>query len=150
MNTMTNKLNSVAYCGLCCDDCFARKGEIADLARDLRKVLRQSKFKRYADFMSQYSFFEKFKDYDTCYEVLGQMVKYRCSKNCSDGGGPPFCKIRKCCQKKDIAGCWQCDSFETCEKLKFLEPTHEEAHIKNCRKLKKIGIDAFLNGKRNW
>ena len=36
--------NLVAYCGLCCGDCFNRKGEIADLARDLRKKLRENKF----------------------------------------------------------------------------------------------------------
>ena len=29
--------NLTAYCGLYCGDCFNYKGEIADLARDLRK-----------------------------------------------------------------------------------------------------------------
>ena len=29
--------NIIAYCGLHCGDCFAHKGKIADLARDLRK-----------------------------------------------------------------------------------------------------------------
>lgn len=32
--------NPMAYCGLCCLDCFGYKGKIADLARDLRKELR--------------------------------------------------------------------------------------------------------------
>jgi len=36
----------VAYCGLYCDDCINYKGEIADLARDLRKKLREAKFDR--------------------------------------------------------------------------------------------------------
>ena len=41
---MVNEMNSEEYnlmgfCGLCCEDCFNRKGEIADLARDLRKKL---------------------------------------------------------------------------------------------------------------
>jgi hypothetical protein len=30
------------------------------------------------------------------------MVKLRCSKPCKDGDGPPFCKIRKCCHKRDL------------------------------------------------
>lgn len=34
----------IAYCGLYCGDCVNYKGEIADLARDLRKKLRQEKF----------------------------------------------------------------------------------------------------------
>jgi len=29
----------IAYCGLYCGDCFGHKGEIADLARNLRKKL---------------------------------------------------------------------------------------------------------------
>jgi hypothetical protein len=65
-------------------------------------------------------------------------------------GGPPFCKIRKCCQKKGIEGCWKCEEFETCKKLDFLEPIHKDAHIKNLRKIKKQGIDKFLEGKKYW
>lgn len=34
----------VAYCGLCCQDCFGYKGRIADLAKELRQELRQEKF----------------------------------------------------------------------------------------------------------
>ena len=36
--------NAIAYCGLYCGNCFAHTGAIADLARDLRKELRQSRF----------------------------------------------------------------------------------------------------------
>jgi len=140
----------VAYCGLCCLDCFGYKGKVADLARDLRKELRESKFKNFADFMSQTSFGRIYKDYDLCYEVLGAMVKFRCRKGCKAGGGPPTCKIRKCCQKKNLEGCWKCDEFEKCDKLNFLNPVHENAHRDNLRLIKKKGIDVFLNGKRNW
>jgi len=138
----------VAYCGLCCEDCLMRKGEIADLARDLRKKLRETKFDRVSKGLSK--FFKDFKNYETCYKVLGAMVRLRCKRVCRDGGGPPFCKIRKCCQKKGYEGCWECTEFETCEKLDFLKPIHKDAHIKNLRKLKKQGIKAFLKGKRFW
>ena len=142
-----NNKHLVAYCGLYCGDCFGYKGQIADLARDLRKELRQSKFDRFADFVSNYSFAAAYKNYPQCYEVLGMMVKFRCHRGCKDGGGPTFCKIRKCCQKKEIEGCWECDEFETCEKLKFLEGVHGDAHIKNLRKLKKNGVEAFIESK---
>ena len=140
----------IAYCGLYCGECFGYKGKIADLARDLRKELRQAKFERTADFMSTISFFEVFKNYQQCYDVLGQLVRLRCKKSCKGGGGPPFCKMRTCCQKKGIEGCWQCDDFETCEKLNFLKPVHLDAHLKNLRKLKKQGVDKFLAGKKHW
>jgi len=140
----------IAYCGLYCGDCFGYKGKVADLARDLRKELRQSKFNKTAESLSNYSFFEIFKNYPQCYEVLGALVKLRCKRTCKGGGGPPFCKIRKCCQKKGMEGCWECDKFEICEKLDFLKENHGDAHIKNLRIIKKKGIDEFLNGKKYW
>ena len=143
--------NLIAYCGLYCGDCFGYEGKVADLARDLRKELRQSKFDKTAEFLSSLSFFEVFKNYRQCYEVLGALVKFRCKKACKGGGGgPPFCKMRKCCQQKGIEGCWQCDEFETCEKLDFLKPNHGDAHLKNLRQIKKAGVDNFLEGKRYW
>ena len=136
----------VAYCGLYCGDCFSYKGNVADLARDLRKELRQAKFERIAEGIP----FEEFKHYKECYEVLGALVRLRCKNACKGGGGPPFCKMRKCCQKKGIDGCWECADFETCEKLDFLKPTHGDAHIKNLRKINKAGVYSFLEGKKDW
>ena len=80
----------IAYCGLYCGDCFGHKGTIADLARDLRKELRQAHFGRIAGAMAETPFFAVYKDYPVCYEVLGAMVKFRCKKSCRGGGGPPF------------------------------------------------------------
>jgi len=140
----------VTYCGLYCGDCFGYQGKIADLARDLRKELRLAKFDKTAELLSTIPFFATFKDYQQCYEVLGALVKFRCKNTCRGGGGPPFCKMRKCCQQKGIEGCWQCDEFETCEKLDVLKPNHGDAHLKNLRIIKKQGIDGFINGKRYW
>jgi len=143
---MSENENLIAYCGLYCGDCFNRKDEIADLARDLRKKLREAKFNRASQGLSKY--FKEFKNYEQCYEVLCTMVKLRCNRVCQDRGGPPFCKIRKCCQKKGINDCCECDEYETCVKLDFLKPIHEDAHIKNLRKIKKSRPEAFINGKR--
>ncbi|MEW6621079.1 MAG: DUF3795 domain-containing protein [bacterium] len=121
--------NLIAYCGLYCGDCHGYTGKIPDLARDLRKELRSCRYDKFAEFIADEGFGKVFKDYDRCYEVLGTMVKFRCKKGCKNGGGPPFCKIRKCCQKRKIKGCWECNEFEICEKLDFLEPVHGNAHI---------------------
>ena len=140
----------IAYCGLYCGDCHGYQQKVPNYARDLRKVLRQSKYKKFADFMGTQSFGKAFADYDKCYEVLGAMVRFRCHKGCRSGGGPPFCKMRQCCQKKGIEGCWECDEFETCTKLDFLRPVHDDGHIKNLRIISKKGKKAFIEGKRNW
>jgi len=145
---MAEDKNLIAFCGLYCGDCINHKGEIADLARDLRKKLREAKFGRVSHGLS--NFFKEFENYDQCYEVLGAMVKLRCNRTCRSEGGPPSCKIRSCCQKKNIQGCWECEEFETCGKLDFLKLVHEDAHLKNLEKIKKQGIDAFLEGKRYW
>lgn len=139
--------NLVAYCGLYCGDCLGYTGEVADLSRDLRKVLRKYKFDKVAETIP----FKEFKHYNECYEVLGAMVKIRCKRACRGGGGPPFCKIRKCCQKNCYEGCWECDKLEDCDKLKFLEPIHKDAHIKNLKNIKRIGIEKWIaTGKHYW
>lgn len=134
----------IAYCGLYCGDCHGFNGKIPDLARDLRKELRASRYEKFAGFISTYGFGKDFKEYEKCYKVLGAMVKFRCKKGCRNGGGSPFCKIRKCTQKKEIEGCWLCDEFETCTKVKFLIPVHGDAHLKNLRAIKRKGKEDFL------
>jgi hypothetical protein len=145
---MKNSKNLIAYCGLYCGDCFIYKGKIADLARDLRKELRMSKFDRFAGMIDQ--FFKQYKNYDTTYELLGMMVRLRCKHTCRSGGGPPACKVRTCCVKKEIEGCWECAEFEKCTKLDFLRAVHADAHIKNLTILKRKGIAQFLHGKKYW
>lgn len=139
---MDNKESSIAYCGLFCATCFNYRGEIADMARDFRKKLREEKFDRIAPGLSKY--FKDLANYAVCYEVLGAMVRLRCKRGCRSGGGNPGCKARICCQKKNIEGCWECSEFETCGKLDFLKPIHGEEHLQNLRKIKKQGAKAFI------
>ena len=148
---MTDKeQNLIAYCGLYCGDCFARKGTIADLARDLRKELRQTRFDILAEGISEVPMFKVFKDYQICYGVLGGMVKFRCKRACRENGGNPFCKIRKCCEKKNFKGCWECEEIRTCKKFNELNSTHGDAHRKNIGLIKRKGYAGFLSGKRYW
>ncbi len=150
MNIVAEKTKMIAYCGLYCQECPSFTGCIADLARDLRKELRTYRYDKISEALSSMSFFEAFKHYPEGYQFLGALVKLRCKRGCKDGGGNPFCKIRKCCQKREIRGCWECDEFATCEKLDFLKPSHGIAHLKNLRILRKRGVDHYLMGKRYW
>jgi hypothetical protein len=151
MSDSSNKNEAlIAYCGLHCGDCHGFSGKIPDLARDLRKELRAMRYDKFAGFISTYSFGKDFKEYEACYKVLGAMVKFRCRKGCKNGGGSPFCNIRKCAQKKEIEGCWLCDEFESCKKLDFLVPVHGDAHVKNLKTIKRKGKEGFLKGKTLW
>jgi hypothetical protein len=140
----------VTYCGLCCLDCHGHSGKIPDLARELRKELRKAHYEKFAETISGYPFASAFKNYRECYELLGMMMKFRCKAGCRGGGGPPFCKVRKCCESREIAGCWECNRFEVCDTLDFLSGTHGDAHRKNLEILKRKGIEGFMLGKRNW
>ena len=147
---MENTNEMIAYCGLYCGECPNHTGRIADLARDLRKELRTFRFEKTAETLSKLSFFSMFKDYEQCYGVLGCMVKLRCKNGCRSGGGNPYCKIRKCCQKKKIEGCWLCVEFTKCNKLDELNANHGIAHIKNLRIIEKNGVDGFHDSKKHW
>jgi hypothetical protein len=150
MESQKEGAEGIAYCGLCCSNCFIHVGKVADLARDLRKELREAKLDKSAEALSEIPFLNVLKGYNTCYEVLGALVKFRCKKTCRRGGGPPSCQIRNCCKKKGIDGCWQCDEFQSCQKLEFLSKGHGDAHIRNLRTLSKKGTSAFLAGKPLW
>ncbi|MDW7732323.1 MAG: hypothetical protein SCH66_07830 [Methanolobus sp.] len=52
--------------------------------------------------------------------------------------------------EKEIDGCWECDVIETCEKLDFLKPVHDDGHIMNLKIIKKKGKSGFLEEKRHW
>ena len=150
MDNKINDKNLIAYCGLYCGDCHGFTGKIPDLARDLRRELRKIHYDRFASFISSFSFGKNFKNYDECYKVLGAMVKFRCRNGCRSGGGSPYCKIRKCVQKNDLDGCWECTKFDICKELKFLENVHGDAHIKNLRNIKKNGKKEFIEGTSIW
>ena len=140
----------IAYCGLYCAECPNHTGKIADLARDLRKELRAVRYDKTAEFLSTISWFKPLEKYPDAYEVLGAMVKLRCRKNCRDGGGNPSCKIKRCVQKNDFEGCWECDEFRKCKKLAYLEPAHGKAHLKNLASIKKDGKVKFSKGRKYW
>lgn len=143
-------MDNIAYCGLYCAECPNYTGVIADLARDLRKELRNYRFDKTAELLSKISFFKDFNKYDDCYTVLGAMVKMRCGKTCQNGGGNPGCKIRNCVKRKKISGCWECNDFESCTKLDFLRENHGVAHLKNLRVIKKKGAEEFIRGIKLW
>ena len=72
-------------------------------------------------------------------------MELRCSSPCKKGGGNPDCEIRLCAEKKSFDGCWQCDIFEGCEKLKVLEQFDDPIYVENLRRVKEIGMEKFIN-----
>jgi hypothetical protein len=143
---MAKKTELIGRCGLYCYECPSYTQKVANLAADLRKQLRKDEFDKYADMMAQMPNLKAFENYSQCIELLEAMKKIRC-KGCKAGGWDSRCKIRKCSMANKYKGCWQCDIFETCETLKVLEDGQQNTHLKNLRKIKKIGTAAFVKTK---
>lgn len=125
----------VGYCGLNCAACFGYKRTVSEAAKALRRELRAAKLKEAWEeipFLGEYAPFKK---------ALDGLTILRCPKACRGGGGNPWCKIRKCCQKQGFRGCWECSPFEACDKL-------VARYVKNLKKIKKVGLEGFLKGKR--
>jgi hypothetical protein len=141
----SNQARITAYCGLYCGDCAFRRGTIPDLARDLRKELRAARFEKVAEVIP----FMDAQKYREAYDYLGSLVKLRC-KGCKTGSRSQFCHIAQCARKKGYEGCWECGEFSTCEKLDFLVPVHGDAHLKNLRKIKKVGVEEWVKGGPLW
>lgn len=119
--------NLIAYCGLDCAECFGYKMTVSEAAKGLRREMRAAKLKEVwqdIPFLGEYGTFKK---------SLDGLAMLRCTKTCRGGGGNPWCKIRKCCQKKEFNGCWECADFETCNKL-------VPRYVKAIKKLKKVSI----------
>jgi hypothetical protein len=142
---MVKKTELIGYCGLYCGTCPSYTQVAADLARDLRNELRKGKFDKAADFLAKMPAFAAFKNYKEGYGLLGAIMKIRCKHGfCRPGGWDSRCKIRRCARQKKLVGCWQCDEFESCSKLKALEVTGDTTHLKNLRKIRRLGPARFV------
>ena len=120
----------MTYCGLDCSQCFGYTKTISESAKELRRTMRAEKIKQVWPSIPFLG------DYDSFKKSLDALASLRC-KGCREGGGNPWCKIRTCARKRGYESCAQCDEFESCEKLTFLEPGHKDEHLRNLRKLKK-------------
>ncbi len=146
---MAKKTELVAYCGLYCGECPSYTHSTANLAKDLRSELRRYKFDKAASGLAKLPQYKAFKHYQKCDELLGLIAKMRCKGACKEGGGGAGCIIRKCAKKKGFAGCWECQDFATCKKLAVLEKYGDTGrlYLKNLRKIKRVGIAAFVKQK---
>ncbi len=141
----TDAARMTAYCGLYCESCPFHAGTIPDLARDLRAELRKARFEKIAEVIP----FKEFKNYQDAYDILGAMVKLRC-KGCRGGSRSKFCNIAQCAVKKGFEGCWECGEYTDCSKMDFLAHVHGDAHVKNMRKIGKVGVKEWAAGGPLW
>lgn len=145
---MIEKEDLLAFCGLYCKDCAGFTGEIVDTASKLKDTLTTYKFEQTASAL----FSEQLRDYDKFLDMLNFIITLKCEKVCrfretTESG----CSIRKCCKDRKYYACYECEEYETCEKLKGLEKLHGDAYLKNIKQIREMGFENWINrGNRYW
>lgn len=116
--------NLIGFCGIDCSQCFSYKMTLSEAAKTLRRELRAAKLKRFwseMPFLGQYEAFKK---------SLDGLAMLRCPNGCRGGGGNPWCKIRKCCQKKNYFSCAECELIKNCNKLSVISKNYKNENLK--------------------
>ena len=146
---MKNEKKLLGYCGLYCGRCMGYTEVIAKAANNLKKVVEKYKF----DQTAKNVFPKELKEYDKFYKVLSFMTGLKCPGKCRTGDDTfSTCEIRRCCKGKRYYACYECDIFQTCDKLKsFMGGIHYNSCIKNLKAINKMGLDDWIkSGKKVW
>ncbi|MBU1221268.1 DUF3795 domain-containing protein [Myxococcota bacterium] len=124
-----------AYCGLNCARCRANFADIKDKINalniafekvNMKEIVKAIPFMRF-----KYSGYKKFTTFFSA-ECPG----------CRNGGGNPFCSIRKCAHKKSFFTCAECDKL--CSKFNTLLKIHDDGEIQtNISGIKQDGLDSY-------
>lgn len=126
----------IAYCGLDCERCKARFGEIRGAIENLNAKFEEVNLEQ----MSKAIPFMRSKYRG--YRKLTGFFSEECP-GCRNGGGNPFCGIRKCASKRGFFTCAECDEF--CGKFSKLFKIHTDNEIQtNIARIRADGIDSLV------
>ena len=142
MNHKKSKLT--AYCGLYCADCIRFKCRASDLSESLLDEIKNKHFLEYAQVKKKYV--KEFEQFEILPTLLKAISEIKCGIRCRAGGDGcgGLCPIIAYVKAKNIDGCWDCDDFETCSKLKYLIPFHGISIKANLRLIKKHGVTDWV------
>ena len=143
--------NSVAYCGMYCEDCWLRKENLSEAAGELLNKVKTREFRQLAKGLPEMvPMLNGLSHYNQFIEFLESVCFVECREYCRSGGGIPNCEIRKCCMEKSKTGCWECGEYKVCAILSWLEPAHPGACARNLDAIKNFGIENYLKGEKYW
>jgi len=111
-------------------------------------VLDKYKFERSAECVLP----DQLHDYGRFYEIVGFMTGLKCPMTCREReDNNVACEVRKCCIDNNFYACYECDDFESCDKLKSLmDGLHYDSSLKNLKAIKAMGLEVWLTrGKRH-
>ncbi len=132
-----DKYEFVTYCGLYCGLCSAR-ARTPRQAETLRHTMAKDGYEFWAQDMPG------FKEFWAFLTDLSDLSK--ACPGCRQGGGPPFCGIRKCAEKRGLKVCVDCDEYP-CHRIEAVGKGYPTL-IADGRRMKAVGLDAWLAEQR--
>ena len=126
-------LELVTYCGLYCNLC-GQRGRIPSQASTLRESMVSEGYEYWGEELPGFKEF---------WEFLTRLSdSAKACPGCRQGGGPPFCTIRKCAREKGLDLCLHCEEYPCRRVLGIAEgyPTL----LADGQRIKKIGLEAWV------
>jgi hypothetical protein len=126
-------LNLVTYCGLYCGLCTAR-ARIPAQAAALRDTMAKDGWEFWGNEVPGFSAFWPF---------LCRLsdVENACP-GCRQGGGPPFCSIRKCAVSRGIDVCAHCDEYP-CHRIQAIAKGYPTL-LADAARMRELGVEAWV------
>jgi len=125
------KNDLVAPCGDYCGGCGQYNGLIIETANQMKEFAELYGF----EFRSKGVF-----DFKQFVEGLRWFIENAKCPSCQQGGGPPWCEVRKCCSEKGLHICFECEEFP-CPKFKeYADPDTMDRY----NRFKEIGFEKWV------
>ena len=121
----------LAPCSDYCGGCGQYTGLISETARQLREFADLYGF----EFRSQGAF-----DFKQFVAGLEWFIEGAACPGCWQGGGPPWCEVRKCSSEKELRICFECAEFP-CAKFEEYADTDT---MERCARFRELGFDRWL------
>lgn len=128
-----NRLKLVTYCGLYCGLC-AQRGRIPSKASSLRETMVKEGYKFWG---------KGIRGFNDFWEFLNKICNPdKSCPGCRQGGGPPFCLIRKCARKGKVKICVFCKKYP-CKYVLVIAQGYPTL-LADGERLKKMGINKWI------
>lgn len=161
----------ICPCGLTCCDCMYYQKEVFETAETLRTLIRNHKLDTFLTICSRDAVWTRmgdhlglalqdihdrigrhlavFKHMPEFMAVLDGLIELQCKSTCQEAGGCSLggdlhrCRALQCLEDRGYEGCWQCNGFESCEKLAFLKEGYGYVIEENLRIMRDQGPEAI-------
>ena len=126
-------LQLVTYCGLYCALC-AQRGRVPRQAGSLRESMSNEGYEFWAKELPGFAEFWRF--------LSNLCDPDKSCPGCRQGGGPPFCSIRKCIRERQLEICVFCEDYPCTRVLGIAKgyPTM----LADGKRIKEIGIEEWI------